>query len=666
MSNRLAQETSPYLKQHQNNPVDWYPWGPEALERAKAENKPILLSLGYSACHWCHVMEHESFENPQTAALMNERFINIKVDREERPDLDQIYQNVAQAMTGGGGWPLTVVLTPELKPFFGGTYYPPEDRWGRPGFPRVLVALSDAYRNQPDAVAENAQKLTEFIQSLEPAGKAGDQLPTQKALDSIAEKLLSETDWQNGGIGGAPKFPNPMMLDFLWRQGGEKSQEAVVLTLNRMASGGIYDQLGGGFHRYSVDATWSVPHFEKMLYDNGLLLRSFSQILLSRSALLDADQRLLFMNVISETTAYLLREMRSPEGGFYAAQDADSEGEEGKFFVWDLSDLKRILTADEARVIQLRYGVSEGGNFEHGKTVLHLAESLEEIGRQTKKSASEISELLLSARQKLLRARGERIAPATDDKVLASWNGLAISGLTWAAQALKDAGRSQEALQASQAAAQAFAFLREKLAQPGHRLFSTLQKGQPKLNAYLDDYAFLAMAALDLARFEADESQVQSYVGQAVNWMETVRRHFKDSRSAGYFFTSDDHEKLIRRPKTIYDQAIPSGTGVVLNCLLALSEIDPQSKGGEYAREAEAQLRSLFHVLEERPYGYGELLNASLLWMKGPAVVSGLESQNLIRRPEIFRKPAAPGFEDKIIACHRGTCGEPSMILGRF
>ncbi|MFL5813172.1 MAG: thioredoxin domain-containing protein, partial [Bdellovibrionia bacterium] len=334
MSNRLAQETSPYLQQHKDNPVEWYPWSEEALSRARLEDKPILLSIGYSACHWCHVMAHESFENSEIARLMNERFINIKVDREERPDLDQIYQNVAQAITQSGGWPLTVFLTPDLKPYFGGTYYPPEDRWGRPGFARVLKALSDAYKNDAASVTENAEKLTDFIRTLE--NETGTQgpgdHPTLPKLAKAAETLVAQVDWEDGGIGSAPKFPNSMMLDFLWRLGlatqNDTAMEAAVLTLSKMASGGIYDQLGGGFHRYSVDATWSVPHFEKMLYDNGLLLRSYAQVLLTspqevvatpQAGALTDEQRELFTRVVDEIVGYVLREMTAPEGGFFAA-----------------------------------------------------------------------------------------------------------------------------------------------------------------------------------------------------------------------------------------------------------------------------------------------------------------------------------------------------------
>lgn len=656
MSNRLSHETSPYLQQHKDNPVDWYPWSEEALSRARVENKPILLSIGYSACHWCHVMAHESFENPEIAKLMNERFINIKVDREERPDLDQIYQNVAQAITHSGGWPLTVFLTPELKPYFGGTYYPPEDRWGRPGFPRVLTALSDAYKNDAASVTENAEKLTDFIRELENATGVqgpGDQ-PTLPKLAQAAETLLGQVDWEDGGIGGAPKFPNSMMLDFLWRFGlatkTDTAMEAAILTLSKMASGGIYDQLGGGFHRYSVDATWSVPHFEKMLYDNGLLLRTYSQVLLSSpqdaagavwAGALTEDQSDLFTRVIDETVTYVIREMRTANGGFFAAQDADSEGEEGKFFVWDLNDLKQNLTSEEAKVFARHYGVSEGGNFEHEKTVLYLADSV---------SGPEL-DVLNRAKKKLFEVRKKRIAPGTDDKVLAGWNGLMISGLAWAAQALKRQGKHEASVQAWKAANQAFDFLMKELGLPGNRLRGTWKDGQARLNAYLDDYAFLSMAAIDLARFEPESQRTDALLAQAEGWVSVILERFSAIEGPGYYFTSDDHEALIQRPRTIYDQAIPSGTGITIQCLLTLAEIDRNGKRKEWQSEAERQLARIFPAIEKRPFGYGELLNASLLWLSGPIVLSGPNSEEHVFHPFVFKKGG-----DVPQLCHQQTC----------
>lgn len=663
MPNRLAHETSPYLLQHQNNPVDWYPWGAEALGRARQENLPILLSIGYSACHWCHVMEHESFENPKIAEIMNSRFVCIKVDREERPDLDHIYQNVAQAMTRSGGWPLTVFLTPDLKPFYGGTYFPPEDRWGRPGFPRLLTALSDAFKGEPESIRENAEQLLTFIKKTEEGMLVeGESYPDAVSLEQISEKLLSQVDWTHGGLGGAPKFPNPMQLDFLWRHGlatqKDTAIEAVLLTLEKIASGGLYDQLGGGFHRYSVDESWSVPHFEKMLYDNALLLRSYAQVLLSSKVdaagtpfltSLTSEKRALFVRVIEETIDYLLREMISPQGAFYAAQDADSEGEEGKFFVWDPADLAQHLTNDEARAFEGRYGVTQNGNFEHGKTVLFLNPSLPDVKPETEA-------LIESARKKLMEVRSRRIAPQTDDKILMSWNGLIISGLVWGAQALRAEGHMNKAAQASQAACHAFDYLVKTMSRPGGRLWSTSKNGISKNNGYLDDYAFISMAAIDLARF-AEGSEAAQYLAQAESWLSIVLKHFRTESAVGYYFTSDDHETLIQRPKTLYDQAIPSGSAVVLNCLLALAELDLSENSQTWLQEAQAQLRKIFPGILKSPYGQGEMINAALLAVMGPIVASGLDSLAAVKHPHVFRKNSAQN-----LVCHNRTCSLPLEV----
>ncbi len=679
MANRLARESSPYLLQHRNNPVDWYPWGEEARARALAENRPILLSIGYSACHWCHVMERESFENSEIAALMNENFVCIKVDREERPDLDQIYQPVAQVLNQSGGWPLTVFLTPDLRPFFGGTYFSPADQPGRPGFPRILGSLAQAFREDRTSVDENARRLTEFIAQLsdgtvsesEGPGRSAPENETRtllEKLEGINQELLRAVDWQEGGIGGAPKFPNPTMLDFLWRfgaaRGAETSMAATLLTLTKMASGGIYDQLGGGFHRYSVDATWSVPHFEKMLYDNALLLKLYSQVLLSGHELLTEGHRQLFTQVIAETVDYLLREMRSGDGAFYASQDADSEGEEGRYFVWKRAELDRFLSVREAEVFARRFGVSEQGGFEGGKNVLHLAQSIAEIATSLGASEAQVKEWAESARARLLVARRDRLAPATDIKVLAGWNGLAISGLAWAAQALDARGRPEEGRRAWLAASGAFAFICARMARRDHRLYSIFQADQPRLNACLDDYAFLSMAALDLARFGRQPETVDAALAQAESWVEVILRHFSAGKDGGYYFTSDDHEKLIQRPRTLFDQATPSGTGVMIHCLLALGELDRVGRGAVFAEEAERQLRAIFPRISEQPFGYGELINAVLLQVSGPVVVSGPEAPGLCRHPHVFQRPM-PAREPVagLLVCHRRTCGLPLASL---
>ncbi len=677
MPNRLSFESSPYLKQHQNNPVDWYAWGEEALTRAKVENKPIHLSVGYSACHWCHVMAHECFENPEIAKLMNENFINIKVDREERPDLDQVYQNVAQIYTQGGGWPLTVFLTPELKPFFGGTYFPPEDRYGRPGFPRVLQALSESYRRQPQMVFENAEKVFEAIRSLETLELDDTEFPTLESLKGVGEELLSHIDWDLGGLAGAPKFPNPMLLSFLWRLGltlnWPEPKRAAVIALERMAHGGIYDHLGGGFHRYSVDDRWAVPHFEKMLYDNALLLKLYSEVVLSdknsKNPILTDDRRNLFLDVISQTVDYILREMQSPEGGFYSAQDADSEGEEGKYFVWTPQDLKNHLNQEEAAAFGVRYGVNEIGNFEHNATVLFHANSLSEVAQALKLSKNQgeerVRELIASARQKLLSVRKKREAPLRDNKILVAWNGLAISGLAWASAALSESGRKEEASSALAASKKAYYFVKEKLSRGEGRLFSNFQNGEPRVNGFLDDYAFLAMAALDLARAGID---IPSLISDCELWMRAVMRHFSDTSGTvrinknGYFFTSDDHEELIQRPKTIHDQAIPSGSAVALTCMLVLSELKISCSELDFSNEVKNQLSYLFPLAKKQSLGLGELLSLSLLFTQGPISVRGKDLDEICWHPHVFRGLISDPTP-MILVCHKKVCSLPLQDL---
>ena len=683
MPNRLADESSPYLLQHKDNPVDWYPWGDEALNRSVEENKPILLSIGYSACHWCHVMEHESFEDAEIARLMNENFVCIKVDREERPDLDQIYQNVAQALTRGGGWPLTVFLTPARRPFFGGTYFPPEDRHGRAGFKRVLQSLAKAYQSDPISVAQNAMKLTAYIDAAENAGAAeqappstddGAGKPEWLTLENAADVLLSHMDPSNGGIGDAPKFPNVMALAFLWRIGSlrdnEAAMQAVLLTLRKMASGGIYDQIGGGFSRYSVDATWSVPHFEKMLYDNGLLLKLYSEVLLTAQSegvlhapVLSKEDRELFLRVLRASVGYLLREMEAPDGGFYAAQDADSDGEEGKFFVWDPQELEEALPDERARkIFALRFGVNDAGNFEGAKTVLFLARSPEQIASELGSGIEEIQASLKDSVSRVFETRRRRIPPATDTKILASWNGLAISGLAWASQVFRAHGLVEDAEKALRGATRSFELVAGKMASDANgKLAATFQGGRPRHNAYLDDYAFMAQAALDLSRASENEATVSKALRMGVLWTKRVIRHFRDEKRGGYFFTSDDHEELLHRPKSVFDQAIPSGIAVSLQCLLAFAEIDAK-EASEFAREGEEQLRRLFPSASLSPFGCAELLNAAILYAVGPVTVSGTGASVACVSPYVFRKApeedsrAKEGF---LLVCHRRACDAP-------
>lgn len=703
MANRLAKETSPYLRQHQDNLVDWYPWGEEALARARAERKPILLSIGYSACHWCHVMAHESFENPDIAKRMNDSFVNIKVDREERPDLDQIYQTVAQLFTKAGGWPLTVFLTPELKPYFGGTYFPPKERYGRPGFGHVVQSMSEAFAKDPKGVEENARRVTETIRagdagvSAAGSGAAGSgastpasaAAPTTTAgkvttaagmvtatgakagtgarakLKASVDELLGMIDVKRGGFGDAPKFPNAMALSLLWRYGTladlAPARDAVLQALECMARGGIYDQLAGGFHRYSVDGDWAVPHFEKMLYDNGLLLRLYSEVLLAQNlagkSWLTPERELLFLRVVQETTEYLLRDMISPEGAFYSAQDADSEGEEGKYFVWDPKTVRELTSEKEAQIFGLQFGLTAEGNFQKSQTVLSLAMTDEEIAAKLKIDVAEVRQFLIYARRKVMSARAQRVKPVTDDKILTAWNALAISGLAWAGAALRGSDRQEASLKAHAAARKAYSFLKGSLQTPEGRLRSTYHSGQSRFNGYLDDYAYMAQAALDLARFEAsDETAIELDWRDCQGWIETVIRHFSVAApGAGYYFTSDDHEKLIHRPFSLNDQAIPAGTAVALECLAALAE-RPNEAGPRFAAELERQWSALGALPGRPSFGSAELVQAMWLHQLGPFTVSGARSRGACAHPWVFRTAAgttqAPGFQ----VCHRQTC----------
>lgn len=669
-TNRLANESSPYLRQHATNPVDWYPWGEEAFERAKAEDKPIILSIGYSACHWCHVMEHESFANPNIARLMNENFISIKVDREERPDLDHIYQNVSQLMTRSGGWPLTVFLTPERKPYFGGTYFPPEDRYGRPGFPKVIMTMAQAYRKERHQVEDNAKRLTEAIGGLESGQFKENKRPTPEALRKVCDSLLKDIDWKNGGFNGAPKFPSTMSLTFLWRYGLAEGfgmpQDATTLALTKMAQGGLYDQLGGGFHRYSVDDRWAVPHFEKMLYDNAVILKLYSEVLVTAAEGLPSRDRELFSEVIADTTRYILREMKSPEGGFYSTQDADSEGHEGKFFTWNPVSIRKVLREeDQARAIELRYGITPEGNFENKKeTVPSLARTLEDVARTLGKSTEQTKALLEDGKLKLFNAREQRPKPHRDEKILAGWNGLMVSGLVWAARALRTAGQGALAEEALESALLAMNFVRANMTHGNNRMWSVYKNGQARFNGYLDDYAFCAMAALDLARVLEDGTEIDSLISQARSWIEVVRRNFADREGAGFFFTSDDHEKLLKRPKGLFDQSIPSGNAVVIQCLLALSEIDGNA---ELEKEADEHLYKFFPVLEKFSMAMGELASSALLYVMGPVTVAGVDGCKAAVHPHIFQKTlSTPSGSSEgrlgpkeLLVCHKKTCALP-------
>ncbi|MCZ6876223.1 MAG: thioredoxin domain-containing protein [bacterium] len=597
-TNRLIKETSPYLLQHAHNPVDWHPWGSEALDAARREDKPILLSIGYSACHWCHVMEHESFENEGIAALMNERFVSIKVDREERPDLDYIYQNVVQMLTGQGGWPLTMFLTPDQEPFYGGTYFPPDDRYGRPGFSRVLQSVADTYHNRRDDVTRSVEqireKLTQLFTLEDSAGDLQDDL-----LADAARSMLSQIDMVHGGFGSQPKFPNPTNLKFLlrfWKSSGNANiLNAVTLTMEKMACGGMYDQLGGGFHRYSVDSHWLVPHFEKMLYDNAQLLPLY----LDLYQITGED---LYERIARETLSYIRREMLHPDGGFYATQDADSEGEEGRFFVWKKAEVDDLL-GEDARLFCRYYDVTDSANWEHGNNILHLTVSIQQLAKLFNQEVEAIRQRIETGRDKLFAVRERRIKPFRDEKILTAWNGLMVSAMMQAYNVLGD----QEALHAGCAT---LSFLQNHMLRDGS-LLRSYKDGEAKLDGYLDDYAFLAAAYLDA--FETTFNH--TYFDFAVSLTGTMLENFWDDEHGGFFFTGRHHEKLISRTKSAFDQAIPSGTSVATQILLRLYHYTGRE---DYLQRAEQVLRLFRRQMEQQPFGLGSLLTALNFYLHKP------------------------------------------------
>jgi hypothetical protein len=565
MPNRLAGETSPYLLQHKDNPVDWYPWGEEALRRAQDEDKPILLSIGYSACHWCHVMERESFEDEETAALMNDRFVAIKLDREERPDLDAIYMEACQAMTGHGGWPLNVFLTPEQLPFYAGTYFPPERRTGMPSWRDVLEAVAEAWDTRRDEIRGGSDRIAQRLQGAAALQPSGEPMDPHSLVEAVAA-LRGQYDTVHGGFGGAPKFPPASALEFLLRRG---ETEMASHTLRAMASGGMYDQVGGGFARYSVDARWLVPHFEKMLYDNALLARAYLHGW-------QVTGENLFRGVCTETLDWALREMRAPEGGFFSALDADSEGEEGKFYVWTLDELRDVAGEDAARW----FGASEGGNFE-GRNILVRGEG----------EPDEVDEW----RRKLYAVRSERVWPGLDDKRLTSWNALMISALADAGAVL---GRA-DYLDAARACAD---FVLRDLRDNG-RLLRTFRDGRAKLNAYLEDHAYLLEALLSLyeATFEP------SWFGEARALADAMIERFADEERGGFFETSADHEQLVARRKDLEDHPIPAGNSSAAYGLLRLAALTGEH---DYERHAVSVLRLLHPVAPKHPQAFGHFLQA--------------------------------------------------------
>lgn len=671
--NRLSQEKSPYLRQHQFNPVDWFSWGQEALEKSRRENKPIHLSIGYSSCHWCHVMAHESFEDPEIARYLNEEFVNIKVDREERPDLDQIYQNAAQFFSQAGGWPLTVFLTPDLRPFFAGTYFPPQNSHGRPGFLKVLKAVKRVYREQPAEVAETAKKAAELISAAEGTSFTIQAVkPTLRGLETAADDLLAEVDWQKGGFRGALKFPSVPALTFLWyfglsfRRPGARS--ATVMTLERMSAGGIYDQIGGGFCRYSVDEDWHVPHFEKMLYDNALLLRLYAETLLTDdlagAGILSREQEQIFEKVLTETVGYVLRELRSPEGGFYSSQDADSEGVEGKFYTWKMDELRSVLEPQELEVARIRYALSEQGGLEGGRNVLRVAASVPEIAGKLRLSEEQVTEFLEGTRRKMFEARSRRVLPGLDRKILTGWNGLMISGLVWAGMALRSLGKWELYDQAVRAASEAYEFVSSRAKTGERRLARAIEDGEVRFSGYLDDYAFLSMAALDLARVTnagTDEGRrkLRGYLVDCRGWLQSVVSLFGSKDKKGYFFAIGDQGELVR-PKAVFDQALPSGTSVVLVCMSALAEMDFEGSAHEFLDEVDKQLGNLFSLAAANPESSGSLLTAALLQSTGPVIFSGIGAEKICVHPAFFQKEPFVELGKRLVVCHARQCGLPT------
>ncbi len=596
-SNRLIREKSPYLIQHAHNPVDWYPWSDEAFERARTENKPIFLSVGYSTCHWCHVMAHESFEDAEVARLMNEAFVCIKVDREERPDVDGIYMSVCQIMTGSGGWPLTILMTPERKPFFAGTYIPKENRHGRIGMIELIQGVERIWKTRHADVLSSAEQVTLALQQVSNESSAGDP-PGNTACRAAYETLAGQFDKSNGGFGAAPKFPSPHHFLFLlryWKRTGEPAAlEMVEKSLTAMRRGGVYDHLGYGFHRYSTDARWRLPHFEKMLYDQAMLSMAFLEAF-------QATGKTLYAETAGEIFTYVLRELKAPGGGFYCAEDADSEGEEGKFYQWTESEIRSVLDADEAALVIGTFGIEKDGNFldeatrqRTGRNVLFLAKSPEEVARKT----------LEGAREKLFRARERRVRPGLDDKILTDWNGLMIAAMAKGAQVLDRPDWAE-------AAAEAARFVLTRLRDKRGRLLHRYREGEAAVPAMLDDYAFLIWGLLELYEASFDAETLKNALELADNTI----NHFLDEKDGGFFFTADDGEEILFRQKDSYDGAIPSGNSLFMLDLLRLSRITGRS---DLEQKAIGVSRAFARNIGQIPSAYSQLMVA-LEFLEGPS-----------------------------------------------
>ncbi len=569
-TNRLIDSISPYLLQHAHNPVDWHPWGDVALQKARELEKPIFLSIGYSACHWCHVMERESFENLETAALMNQYFICIKVDREERPDLDEIYMSAVQAMTGSGGWPMSVFLTPDLKPFFGGTYFPPRDMQGRPGFPGLLKSVGEFYTAHRQEINQSAEQLTQRIKEMMATPKS-DAKVDYSTIEHCVKELSARFDPAYGGFGPAPKFPHSMdialLLRYVKKTGDEKVLQMAEFSLEKMARGGMYDQIGGGFHRYSTDAQWLIPHFEKMLYDNALLAKTYTEAY-------QFTKNPFYKKIVQDTLDYVLREMTSPEGGFYSAQDADSEGREGIFFSWTPEQITGVVGEENAPIVMRYFGFQKGGNFEEGTSVLHRPEDAAIIEKAFGISSEQLLQIIDEAKKKLFHEREKRIKPGRDEKILTDWNGLMISAMAFAGNALAEPKYIDAASNASR-------FISRNLSNESG-LYHTYKDGRAHINGFLSDYSFMIHGLLDT--YEA--SRNPELLKQSIDLSRVMITRFWDDEQGAFFFTSNNHEKLIARSKNPMDNAIPSGNSIAILCLLRISEMTGDAGFREKAHQS--------------------------------------------------------------------------------
>jgi uncharacterized protein YyaL (SSP411 family) len=646
--NRLANETSLYLRQHAYNPVDWYPWGPEALARARELGRPIFLSVGYSACHWCHVMEHESFEDEATAKYLNDHFVCVKVDREERPDLDTIYMNALQVLTReGGGWPLSVFLTPDLTPFYAGTYYPPDDRYAphRPSFRRLLAGITDAWENRRDEIAEVGRNVAEFLGGMGGLGPAEGSLDPE-LLRTAVSALRRNFDPTHGGFGYAPKFPHALELRLLLRAakrfGDDTALQMARHTLDKMARGGMYDQVGGGFHRYSVDAQWLVPHFEKMLYDNALLTTAYVEAFqLTRDPF--------YEQIARETLDYVLREMTSEPGAFFSTQDADSEGEEGKFYVWSEKEIHDVLGPELGEFACRVWGVTERGNFE-GHNILHRTKTDEQDARVLGLSVEEFRSKLAEAKRKLYEVRSKRVWPGRDEKILTAWNGLMIAAFAHAGPMLGEPRYTQAAVRAAD-------YLLTNLRTPGGRLFRTAGVGQPaKLAGYLEDYAYLADALVTLyeATFEP------KYLRAAVELADAMLKHFKDPAGPGFFYTADDHERLIARTKDLHDGSTPSGNAMAVTALLRLAKLCDRR---DFAAAAEETLRGYREVMAEHPAASGQMLVALDFHLGAVQEVAVIGRKDDAELKEVLAAVRGGFRPNQVVAFHDPAIGSPPEFI---